>query len=168
MATTKKSIRTLRNDLRTSLKAELAKKVVLTPEIEAKVETKVIEKYPYQIDELNGYKTEVILTYEEIVAAAVAIGLIDTNHGQMAVNNLTNDKGGFVEPPLAENGQGEPSRRAGDVTAMSPVADTARTSVVRRTSGTDWVKFGAVFLYRPLHERENKEQKSMVDDILGG
>lgn len=168
MATTKKSIRTLRNDLRTSLKAELAKKVVLTPEIEAKVETKVIEKYPYQIDELNGYRTEVILTYEEIVAAATAVGLIDPLLGQSALNGLTDKDGGFVEKPLFENGQGEASARKGDVTAMSPVGDTVRTSVVRKTSGTDWVKFGAVFLYRPLHERENKEQKSMVDDILGG
>lgn len=166
MATTKKSIRTLRNDLRTNLKAELATKVVLTPEIEAKVETKVIEKYPYQIDELNGYRTEVILTYEEIVAAAAAIGIIDPLLGQSVLNNITDT--GFVEKPLFENGQGEPSARKGDITALSPIGDGARSSVVRRTSGTDWVKFGAVFLYRPLHERENKEQKSMVDDILGG
>lgn len=150
----KKSLTTVRDDMKINLLAELAKKVVITPEIEAKVWAKVLTMHPYQADELEGFRTEVILTMEEIKAAAVAVGLIAPDDDTHLLTR-------------GDDTVGHCGIREGDVQVISTVGEgKARSSVARKTNGTDWYQFGAVFLYRPKFERTNSKTDSMVDDIL--
>lgn len=166
MAARKKSNTQLRDDMRNELKLAVADKGhVLTDDLKAKIEVKVMEAFPYQRDEFPGWTTTVILTFEEIVALAVSVGLCAPDNAQTTVNVLTNDKGGFVNQyPFKDKKAGS---QDGDITALMAIGDGTRESVIRTTEGTDWSKYGAVFLFRPARETKKDDTKDVLDEILG-
>lgn len=150
-----KSIATTRSELQRDLLAELARKTVITPEIEEKVWAKVLTVHPYGLGELEGFVTKVVLTKDEVVAAAIALGIIgeDDAHGVTV----------YVMPEDSING-----KRKGDVQCISTVDDKHRESTIRSTKGTEMEKYGSLLMFRPMHERTNDKTKSMADEILEG
>lgn len=148
----RKSLATIRQELKNQLIVTLAKQgVIITPDLEAKIDAKVLTQHPYQADELPGFRTAVVLTRQEVIAAAVALGLIDR----------TDDT--FVMPEDSTYG-----KRAGDVQTTSQVDGKPRESVIRTTKDTEMEKYGVLYLFRPAHERTDKTTENLINDILEG
>lgn len=153
-----KPIYVLRNDLRDELTATMAKALgaqgkAMTDDILTKIEEKVVAKYPYTIEEIKGFMPKVILTVDEIVAAATAIGL-------------------GIDEPIVIQGDDDTmtGKRRGDIIVTSKVGDKERTSVIRTTDGSNMHDQGAVTIFRPelTYTRKSETTNDLVDDILKG
>lgn len=165
---TRKSNTQLRNDMRDQLKLAVADKgIVLTDELNAKIEVKVMEAHPFQRDELPGFTTKAILTYEEVAALAVAAGLVDYYR---ALEFVSDSSRGNIFPPIQEHEVTNEGTQLADVSVASnlPEINQVREATVRTTAGTEWSQYGAVFLFRPARETTKKDDtKDVLDDILG-
>lgn len=145
------NITTQRTNLINDLIVGLAKRGgQLTEDKERTIIEMAYQKFPQAGHEApQNYIAKVVLTKEEIIAAAKLMGLTVTDSAD--VTEVKNPNCHDLTMP-------------GDLQATSMVGDNIRTSIIRKSAGTDWHKSGDVILYRPAGKANSAEAK--IDDML--